>query len=227
MIIQIASVLNREEIARFRQTMASSQWEDGASTAGANSGNVKKNRQLPPNSETSRALGARLLSALVGNPAFVSAAIPLRIYPPLFNRYGVGDHFDPHVDNAVRGDALTGARLRVDLAATLFLSDPEEYEGGELLVDDVYGSRQFKLPAGDLVLYSAGSLHMVAPVTRGERFASFIWLQSMIRRDEARSLVHDLDLSIQELAPRIGADDPDLRKLASVYHNLTRYWVES
>jgi PKHD-type hydroxylase len=227
MLVYVPNALDAEQVVRFRQIMEAAEWEDGASTAGANSALVKKNLQLPPNSETARALGARLLSALVANPAFVSAAIPLHIFPPLFNRYGVGDHFDPHVDNAVRGDAATGARIRVDLAATLFLSDPDEYDGGELIVDDIYGSRQFKLPAGNLALYSAGSLHMVAPVTRGVRHASFIWLQSMVRHDEARGLIHDLDLSIQELAPRIGADDPDMRKLASVYHNLTRYWVET
>jgi PKHD-type hydroxylase len=188
---------------------------------------VKRNRQLPPDGETSRTLGARLVSTLLANPAFVSAAIPLRIFPPLFNRYDEGDHFDPHVDNALRGDAMTGARLRADLAATLFLSEPEDYDGGELVVEDVYGSRQFKPAAGDLALFSAGSLHMVAPVTRGVRFAAFLWLQSMIRGDEARGLVHDLDLSIQDLAPRLDADDPDMRRLLTVYHNLIRAWGDA
>jgi len=158
--------------------------------------------------------------------AFVSAAIPLRIYPPLFNRYDGGDHFDPHVDNAIRGDASTGVRLRVDLAASVLLSDPEEYEGGDLIVDDVYGSRRFKPSAGDMALYPAGSLHMVTPVTRGVRFAAFIWLQSVIRAQEPRGLVHDLDRSIQDLVPRLAPDDPDLRKLVSVYHNLIRRWGE-
>ena len=127
----------------------------------------------------------------------------------------------------MRGDPVTGARIRVDLSVTLFLSDPEEYDGGELIVDDIYGSHEFKPPAGDLVLYAAGSLHMVTPVTRGARLASFIWLQSMIRQDEARSLIYDLDASIRELTPRIGRDDPDLRKLSAVYHNLIRYWGEA
>ncbi len=227
MLVHVSRALAKEEVAYFRGAMAAAEWEDGASTAGANSSFVKKNEQLPPDSEVSRKLGGRLLKALLANPTFVGAAVPLRIFPPLFNRYGVGDHFDPHVDNAVRGDALTGARIRVDLGATLFLSDPSEYDGGDLVVDDVYGSRQFKPPAGDLVLYAAGSLHMVAPITRGVRLASFIWLQSMIRHDEARGLICDLDASIQDLAPRIGRDDPDFRKLAGVYHNLIRYWGEA
>lgn len=227
MLIHSPKIIDATEVARMRSVLDGADWEDGASTAGANSSQVKKNSQLAPNSETSRALGERMTSLLFGNPQFVSAAIPLRIYPPLFNRYGVGDHFDAHVDNAVRGDPMTGARLRVDLAATLFLSDPEEYDGGELIVDDIYGSRRFKLAAGDLLLYSAGSLHMVTPVERGVRYASFIWLQSMIRHDEARGLIYDLDVSIQQLAPRLGSDDPDLRKLASAYHNLIRYWCDA
>jgi PKHD-type hydroxylase len=227
MLAHIKGALDREDVNALREAMAQAQWEDGASTAGANAGGAKRNQQLSPDSEISRALGRRLLSSLLANPQFVSTAVPLHIYPPLFNRYGVGDHFEPHVDNAIRGDALTGARIRVDLAATLLLSDPSEYEGGELIVEDIYGSRRFKPPAGDLILYSAGSLHMVTPVTSGQRLASFLWLQSMIRADEARSLVCDLDESIQELAPRVGADDPDLRKLVTVYHNLIRYWGEA
>jgi PKHD-type hydroxylase len=227
MLAHIKGALDREEVNALREAMAQAQWEDGASTAGANAGDAKRNQQLPPDSEISRALGKRVLSSLLANPRFVSTAVPLHIYPPLFNRYRVGDHFDPHVDNAIRGDARTGARMRVDLAATLLLSDPDEYEGGELIVEDIYGSRRFKPPAGDLILYSAGSLHMVTPIASGQRLASFLWLQSMIRADEARSLVCDLDESIQDLAPRVGADDPDLRKLVAVYHNLIRYWGEA
>jgi PKHD-type hydroxylase len=226
MLVYVPNVLGKDEVAYFRSVMDKSEWEDGASTAGANSEFVKQNQQLPPDEELSRKLGERILAALLANSNFVSAAIPLHIFPPLFNRYRPGDHFDMHVDNAVRGDALTRTRIRVDLAATLFLSDPDEYDGGELVVDDVYGSRQFKLPAGHLALYSAGSLHMVTPITRGVRVASFIWLQSMVRQDEARSLIYDLDASIQDLAPRIGRDDPDLQKLTTVYHNLIRHWGE-
>jgi PKHD-type hydroxylase len=226
MLVYIPEVLSKAEVSQFRSVLDCAEWEDGASTAGASSGLVKKNQQLPPDAVSSRKLGERLLAALLANSNFVSAAIPLQIFPPLFNRYGVGDHFDMHVDNAIRGDAPTRSRIRVDLAATLFLSNPDEYDGGELVVDDVYGSRQFKLPAGHLALYSAGSLHMVTPITRGVRMASFLWVQSMIRQDQARSLIYDLDASIQDLAPRIGRDDPDLRKLASVYHNLIRHWGE-
>ena len=219
-------MLNTADVLAFRGVLNAAEWEDGASTAGANSSLVKRNRQLPPDGDASRTLGANLLSILLSNSAFVSAAIPLRIYPPLFNRYDGGDHFDPHVDNAIRGDASTGVRLRVDLAASVLLSDPEEYEGGDLIVDDVYGSRRFKPSAGDMALYPAGSLHMVTPVTRGVRFAAFIWLQSVIRAQEPRGLVHDLDRSIQDLVPRLAPDDPDLRKLVSVYHNLIRRWGE-
>lgn len=226
MLVHIPQALSREEVADFRDALLAARWEDGASTAGANAG-LKRNRQLAPDSETARALGARLASALLANPQFVGSVVPQQVFPPLFNCYGVGDHFDPHVDNAVRGDALTGARIRVDLAATLFFSEPEDYDGGELIVEDIYGARRFKPPAGDLVVYSAGSLHMVTPVTRGARFASFIWLQSMIRADEARDLVYDLDTAIQDLGPRVGYDDPDMRKLATVYQNLIRLWGEA
>jgi PKHD-type hydroxylase len=227
MLAHIPHALDAEAVASLRSAFDAGAWEDGASTAGANPPSVKRNRQLPPDGEISRRLGARVVSALVGNPAFLSAAIPLKIFPPMFNRYEGGDYFAPHVDNAVRGDAMTGERLRVDLGATLFLSEPDEYDGGELIVDDIYGSREFKLPAGDLVLYSAGSLHMVAEVTRGARFAAFLWLQSMVRDDEARGLLHDLDHAIQTLAPRLAKDDPDMRKLGQVYHNLTRCWTEA
>src|SRR5262249_37529062 len=173
-----------------------------------------------------RQLGQAVIKALVANPLFVSAAIPKQIFPPLFNRYGVGQHFGVHVDNAVRGDHLTGLRIRTDLSVTLFLSEPEEYDGGELVVEDLYGSHEIKLPAGDLVLYPASSLHMVTPVTWGTRVASFFWLQSMIRDAHARSLIFDLDTAIQALVPRLGRDDPETVKLTGIYHNLIRYWAE-
>jgi PKHD-type hydroxylase len=226
MLAHIPSALGKAEVTRLRDALDAAEWEDGASTAGA-SKIAKRNSQTPPDSDLSRKLGAMAASALLASPAFVSAAIPLRIFPPLFERYEVGDRYDPHVDNAVRGDAMTGARIRVDLAATLLLSDPEEYDGGHLIVEDIFGSREFKPQAGDVVLFSAGSLNMVTPVTRGVRLSSFIWLQSMIQSDEARDLVCDLDAAIQDLAPRIGGDDPDMRKLATVYHNLIRIWGEA
>ena len=206
--------------------MDAADWEDGRSTAGAQSAKVKKNEQLPPNGELARQLGENVIRALVANPLFVSAAIPKQIFPPLFNRYGVGQHFGVHVDNAVRGDHLTGARIRTDLSVTLFLSEPDEYDGGELIVEDYYGSHRVKLPAGHLVLYPATSLHAVTAVTRGVRVASFFWLQSMVRDGHARSLIFDLDTAIQGLVQRVGRDDPELVKLTGIYHNLIRCWAE-
>src|SRR4029078_11293844 len=183
------------DVADFRRIMDAAVWEDGRSTAGAQSAMVKRNEQLPPDSEVARTLGNRVLSTLTANPRFISAAIPLQIFPPLFNRYVASDghHFGVHVDNAVRGDRLAGLRIRTDLSVTLFLSEPEDYDGGELVVEDNYGSHEVKLPAGDCVLYPSTSLHLVTPVTRGARVASFFWLQSMIRGDPARSTILRLD----------------------------------
>ena len=226
MLICVPDVLSKVEVADFRAAMDAADWEDGRSTAGAQSAKVKKNEQLPPNSDIARQLGEAVIRALVANPLFVSAAIPKQIFPPLFNRYGVGQHFGVHVDNAVRGDHLSGARIRTDLSVTLFLSEPEEYDGGELIVDDYYGSHRVKLPAGHLVLYPATSLHAVTEVTRGVRVASFFWLQSMVRDGHARSLIFDLDTAIQGLVQRVGRDDPELVKLTGIYHNLIRCWAE-
>jgi PKHD-type hydroxylase len=228
MLICIPEILSKEDVADFRRIMDESDWEDGRSTAGAQSALVKKNQQLPPDSEVSRKLGNRIVSALTSNPRFISAAIPLQIFPPLFNRYAAdaGHRFGIHVDNAVRGDHLTGLRIRTDLSVTLFLSEPEEYDGGELVIEDNYGSHEIKLPAGDLVLYPASSLHMVTPITRGLRVASFFWLQSMVRDAHARSLIFDLDTAIQALVERLGRDDPETVKLTGIYHNLIRYWAE-
>src|SRR2546421_6138150 len=166
------------------------------------------NEQLPPDSEIGQRLGTRIISALTKNPRFLAAAIPLHIFPPLFNRYAAagGHHFGIHVDNAVRGDPLTGLRIRTDLSVTLFLAEPEEYDGGELVIEDSYGSHEVKLAAGDCVLYPSTSLHLVTPVTRGARVASFFWLQSMIRNDQARSMIFDLDTAIQALVGRLGRD---------------------
>ena len=228
MLICVPNVLSKDEVAEFRRIMDASAWEDGRSTAGAQSALVKRNEQLPPDSDVARKLGKCVISALTANPRFISAAIPLHIFPPLFNRYVASDghHFGIHVDNAVRGDHLTGQRIRTDLSVTLFLSEPKDYDGGELVVEDLYGSHEIKLPAGDLVLYPASSLHMVTPVTRGARVASFFWLQSMIRDAHARSLIFDLDTAIQALVSRLGRDDPETVKLTGIYHNLIRYWAE-
>ena len=228
MLICVPGVLSKDDVADFRRIMDASAWEDGRSTAGAQSAMVKRNEQLPPDSEVARQLGNRIISALTANPRFLSAAVPRHIFPPLFNRYAASDghHFGVHVDNAVRGDRLTGLRIRTDLSVTLFLAEPDDYDGGELVVEDFYGSHEVKLPAGDLVLYPASSLHLVTPVTRGMRVASFFWLQSMIRDAHARSMIFDLDTSIQALAKRLGRDDPEAVRLTGSYHNLIRYWAE-
>ena len=228
MLVCIPDVLPKSEVAEFRRLMDAADWEDGRSTAGAQSAMVKRNEQLPPDSDLARALGRRIVSALTSNPKFVSAAVPLQIFPPLFNRYAAsgGHHFGIHVDNAVRGDHLTGLRIRTDLSVTLFLAEPDEYDGGELVIEDTYGSHEVKLAAGDAVLYPSTSLHMVTPVTRGARVASFFWLQSMIRDAQARSMIYDLDNAIQALVERLGRDDPETVKLTGIYHNLIRYWAE-
>lgn len=226
MLICIPEVLSKNDVADFRQVMDAADWEDGRSTAGSQSALVKQNEQLPPDGETARKLGERLLTALAANPLFISAAIPLRIFPPLFNRYGVGKYFGEHVDNSIRGDHLTGLRIRTDLSVTLFLSEPDEYDGGVLIVEDTYGTHEIRLQAGHLVLYPASSLHMVTPITRGTRLAAFFWLQSMIRDAHARSLIFDLDATIQELVERLGRNDPEVRRLTNIYHNLIRFWAE-
>ncbi|WP_315806180.1 MULTISPECIES: Fe2+-dependent dioxygenase [unclassified Bradyrhizobium] len=228
MLVCIPEVLSKSDVAEFRRIMDAAEWEDGRATAGAQSAMVKRNEQLPADGEVARALGQRIVSALTKNPRFLSAAIPLQIFPPLFNRYAAsgGHHFGIHVDNAVRGDPLTGLRIRTDLSITLFLAEPEEYDGGELVIEDTYGSHEVKLPAGDAVLYPSSSLHMVTPVTRGARVASFFWMQSMIRDAHVRSMIFDLDNVIQGLAGRLGRDDPETVRLTGIYHNLIRYWAE-
>src|SRR5580704_16127810 len=213
MLVCVPNVLSKAEVAEFRGIMNGVAWEDGRSTAGAQSALVKDNEQLPPDGEISRKLGARVIKALTASPLFISAAIPRHIFPPLFNRYGTGHHFGVHVDNAIRGDPLTGMRIRTDMSVTLFLSEPGEYDGGELVVEDYYGAQEVKLPAGHLVLYPATSLHTVTPITRGVRVASFLWLQSMIRDSQARSIIFDLDSTIQGLVGRLGRNDPEIVKL--------------
>ena len=226
MLICVPDVLSKDDVAEFRHIMDAETWEDGRSTAGAQSAEVKQNEQLAPDSATARRLGERVIKALAGNLLFVSAAVPLHIFPPLFNRYVPGQFFGEHVDNCIRGDNLTGLRIRTDISGTLFLSEPDEYDGGELVIDDDYGSRRVKLPAGHLVLYPSTSLHMVTPVTRGARVASFFWLQSMIKDAQARRMTFELDNALQELVGRLGRNDPEVRKLTNIYHNLIRYWAE-
>jgi PKHD-type hydroxylase len=226
MLICIPDVLSKDDVADFRRIMAAEAWEDGRSTAGAQSAEVKKNDQLAPDGQTSRQLGERILRALAANTLFISAAVPLHIFPPLFNRYEPGQSFGEHVDNCIRGDRLTGLRIRTDLSVTLFLSEPEEYDGGELVVDDYYGSHRVKLPAGHLVLYPSTSLHLVSPVTRGVRICSFFWVQSIIKDPLARRMTFDMDNTIQQLVHRLGRNDPEVRKLTNIYHNIIRYWAE-
>lgn len=226
MLVCIPDVLSKAEVARFRSAMDSAPWEDGRSTAGAQSALVKKNQQLPPDGALARALGEQVIKAITANPLFISAAIPLRIFPPLFNRYGIGQHFGLHVDNSVRGDQLTGLRIRTDLSVTLFLSEPDDYDGGELIVEDHYGAQRVKLPAGHLVLYPATSLHAVTAITRGVRVASFFWLQSMIRQAEARRMIFELDTAIQGLVGRLDRNDPEIVRLSGLYHNMIRHWAE-
>ena len=227
MLICIPEVLTKEQVAHCRKVMDMAEWVDGRVTAGAQSGSVKHNNQLPEGSPASNQLGDMVIEALSRTPLFISAAIPLKIFPPLFNRYDVGQHFGTHVDGAIRAVPGTTVRIRTDLSVTLFLAEPEEYDGGELTVEDNYGTHEVKLPAGDMVLYPSTSLHHVKPVTRGARVASFFWLQSMVREDGARSLLFDLDQTIQQLSAERGIEDPACVRLTGIYHNLIRYWADA
>jgi PKHD-type hydroxylase len=227
MLLVIPDLLSPSEAARLAGDIMNAAWVDGAATAGAQSGAVKRNRQLPEDSPIARRAGERILEALAGNALFLSAALPLRIFPPLFNRYGLGEGFGLHVDNAIRAVPGTPVRIRTDLSATLFLADPDCYEGGELVIEDSYGAQSVKLPAGHMVLYPAKSLHRVEPVTAGERLASFFWLQSMVRDDGERAILFDLDQTIQALAEARGIADPEVVRLTGVYHNLVRRFAEA
>jgi PKHD-type hydroxylase len=226
-LICIPQLLTKAQVGRCRQVMGEAEWVDGRGTAGPQSGSVKRNMQLPEGSPAVQELGGVILDALARSPLFISAAIPLKIFPPLFNCYGVGQHFGTHVDGAIRAVPGTPVRIRTDLSVTLFLAEPEEYDGGELTVEDKYGTHEVKLPAGDMVLYPATSLHHVKPVTRGARIASFFWLQSMIRDDAARSMLFDLDQTIQELTAERGLEDAACVRLTGIYHNLIRYWADA
>lgn len=227
MLVCIPEVLSKAEVAEFRAALDRADWESGLTTAGAQAATVKDNRQLPVTSPVARQLGDRILAALAHNATFMSAALPLKILPPMFNRYGSGEHFGVHVDNAIRVVPGTPVRIRTDLSCTLFLVEPDEYDGGELVIEDYYGAQEVKLAAGDLVLYPSTSLHKVEPVTRGQRIASFFWLQSMIRSDQHRSMLFDLDQTIQDVTARDGADDAIAVRLTGIYHNLIRTWAET
>ncbi|MEO8070042.1 MAG: Fe2+-dependent dioxygenase [Acidobacteriota bacterium] len=225
MLLHVPQVLSAEQVTTSRRLLESAPWIDGRVTAGPQSAKAKHNVQLPEDHPVSGEVGQMVLDALQRHPLFLSAALPLRVFPPLFNKYEGGGAFGSHVDNAIRQVTGTAHRIRTDLSATLFLAEPHEYEGGELCVEDTYGVHRVKLPAGDLVLYPATSLHHVTPVVQGARLASFFWIQSLIRDDGQRTLLFDLDTAIQ----RVGADVPDhpaVVQLTGVYHNLLRQWAE-
>jgi PKHD-type hydroxylase len=224
-LLPIPDVLTPEQVAQARKVLDEAEWIDGRVTAGHQSARTKNNLQLPEDHPAARQVGTMILEALSKSPLFISAALPLRVFPPLFNRYQGGQAFGTHVDNAIRQIGASGHSIRTDLSATLFLSQPDEYEGGDLVIEDTYGVQNVKLPAGHLVLYPATSLHHVRPVTQGARVASFFWIQSMVRDDGERSLLFDLDVSIQ----RINEDNPNhpsAIQLTGVYHNLLRRWAE-
>jgi PKHD-type hydroxylase len=225
MLLAIPDVLTRDQISQAREVLDSAEWVDGRVTAGHQSSRAKVNLQIPEGHPAAQQLGEMILTALGQNALFISAALPAKVFPPLFNRYQGGHSFGTHVDNAIRQVPGTGHRIRTDLSATLFFNHPDEYDGGELIVEDTYGTHNVKLPAGHMILYPSTSLHHVLPVARGVRTASFFWIQSMIRDDGQRTLLFDLDTSIQ----RLGGDYPDhpsTVQFTGVYHNLLRRWAE-
>jgi PKHD-type hydroxylase len=225
MLLRIPDVLTPAQVAEARTILGNAEWVDGRVTAGHQSSKAKDNMQIPEGHPAAQQLGQMIVSALGQNPLFLSAALPLRVFPPLFNRYTGGQSFGTHVDNAIRQVTGTPHRIRTDLSATLFFAAPDEYEGGELCVEDTYGTQAVKLPPGHMLLYPATSLHHVRPVTRGGRVCSFFWIQSMIRDDGHRSLLFDLDTAIQRLSGD-HPDHPSAVQLTGVYHNLLRQWAE-
>lgn len=230
MLLAIEKVLTKEQVAAVRSQLDAAEWVDGRVTAGYQAQEVKRNAQIPESSPVAREVGEVILAALARSPQFMSAALPLRVFPPMFNSYAGGGTFGTHVDTAIRQLSTTGQRVRTDLSATLFLTEPEAYDGGELIIEDSYGEKSVKLAAGDMVLYPATSLHRVEPVTRGNRVSSFFWIQSMVRQDAHRTLLWELDGSIQRLARSEHAQTPEVRQssvqLTGVYHNLLRQWAE-
>ena len=238
MMLHIPDVLSSEEAAQLRDRLLAAQWVDGNETSGPGAAQAKRNRQLPETGAAARAGQEIVGKALMANATFLSAALPHTIFPPLFNRYGPGETFGAHVDNAIRYHAATGTRIRTDLSATLFLTPPDEYDGGELIVEGIErggdqaqgeggGARSYKLPAGSLLLYPSTTLHRVAEVTRGERVSCFLWLQSLVADNAAREMLFDLDTSVQALSADRGATDHQVLKLTQLYHNLVRRWAQS
>jgi PKHD-type hydroxylase len=231
MLVQIPQLLSADQVAHIRDQLAATNWVDGKVTAGTQSAAAKNNLQVPEDAPAARFLGEIILGALGQNQRFMSASLALRVFPPLFNRYDTGMDFGAHIDNAIRfvkPSLGTGApiRIRTDLSATLFLTDPDEYDGGELVVEDTFGTHKVKLAAGDLVLYSATSRHHVTEVTRGSRWSSFFWIQSMVRDEAARTMLFELDTAIQGLRQQFG-DSGQVVSLTGLYHNLVRRWADA
>ena len=227
MLLTIPNLLSKAQVAQCRAALDQAEWVDGNITSGPQSALAKNNRQIPEGSPVARQIGDLIQDALGASPLFIAAALPLKVFPPLFNRYDSGQAFGTHVDNAIRHLRGTNFRIRSDLSATLFLSEPEEYDGGELTVEDTYGVQRVKLAAGDLVLYPSTSLHHVTPVTRGARVSSFFWIQSMVRDDGQRTLLFQMDAAIQQLVAGLGNADARVISLTGVYHNLLRRWADS
>lgn len=211
----------------MRARLLDAEWVDGNATSGAGAASVKRNRQLPEDGEVTRAAQAQVSDALMGNATFLGAALPHSIFPPLFNRYGPGETFGLHVDNAIRFHSGSGARIRTDLSATLFLTPPEDYDGGELLIEGNSGTQSFKLAAGSMLLYPSTTLHRVTEVTRGERVSCFMWLQSLVADHAEREMLFDLDRSVQALSSERGKTDPEVLRLTQLYHNLVRRWAQA
>ncbi len=226
MLVHIPNVLSAQEVTYCRQVLEASPWVDGKVTAGEQAAKAKLNLQIPEDSSEARALGDLILRALARNPLFNSAALPLRVLPPMFNRYDVGMSFGAHVDGAIRAIPGANMRMRADVSSTLFLTAPEDYDGGELVIEDTYGSHSVKLPAGDMIVYPATSLHRVEPITRGSRWSSFFWTQSMVKDEGLRALLYDLDLSIIQVRQELSDGNRAVVGLTSCYHNLLRRWSE-
>lgn len=226
MLLTIPDVLNADQLRHCRSVLAAADWTDGRVSAGYQGLKVKDNSQLPEGSAAALELGDMVLAALERHPLFISAVLPSQVYPPMFNRYGVGQQFGAHIDNAVRLLPGSGRKLRTDVSCTLFLADPDEYEGGGLSIEDTFGTHSVKLPAGHMVVYPSTSLHRVEPVTRGTRLASFFWVQSMVRDDAQRTLLFDLDTAVQHVAAS-GAGQDALVRLTGTYHNLLRMWADA
>lgn len=227
MLLHLPDVLTKDETAHVRRLIDAGVWVDGNVTAGPQSALAKRNMQLQEGSAAAAEAGDLVLRKLERMPLFIAAALPLKVFPPLFNRYEGGQAFGNHIDNAVRRNRAGDLKVRTDLSCTLFLSEPESYDGGELVVEDAYGAHAVKLAAGDAILYPGSSIHRVEPVTRGARVASFFWMQSMVREDAKRALLFDIDMAVQRLSAELGVGDPSVISLTGSYHNLLRMWADT